>query len=77
MELTEPNGWVVISLKENKVQHRAFLIQIAILSNHQNGRDTHIRQIKIHSPVIKSPISAVDFPYEFTTVKLQQHATIR
>lgn len=24
-----------------------FFVQIAILSNHQNGRDTHIRQIKI------------------------------
>ena len=29
---------------------RTHLIQIAVLSNHQNGRDTHIRQIKIFSP---------------------------
>lgn len=77
LELNEPTGWVIINLKENKGQHRAFLIQIAILSNHQNGRDTHIRQIKIHSPVINSPISVIDFPIDFTTVTLKQHATIR
>ncbi|KAH1019888.1 hypothetical protein HUJ04_009639 [Dendroctonus ponderosae] len=26
-------------------------IQLAVTSNHQNGRDTHMRQIKIHSPM--------------------------
>lgn len=26
------------------------MIQLAILSNHQNGRDTHIRQIKVFGP---------------------------
>ncbi|CAK8989456.1 unnamed protein product [Durusdinium trenchii] len=29
---------------------RTHLIQLAILTNHQNGRDTHIRQIKVHGP---------------------------
>lgn len=28
---------------------RTFMKQIAVISNHQNGRDTHMRQIKIHS----------------------------
>jgi len=26
------------------------MLQIAILSNHLNGRDTHIRQIKVYGP---------------------------
>ena len=25
--------------------------QIVILTNHQNGKDTHLRQIKVHSPI--------------------------
>lgn len=29
---------------------RAYVLQIAILSNHQNGRDTHVRQVKLFSP---------------------------
>lgn len=30
---------------------KAFLFQVAILTNHQNGRDTHIRQVKVFEPV--------------------------
>lgn len=26
------------------------MLQIAVLSNHLNGRDTHVRQIKIYGP---------------------------
>lgn len=77
MELHEPNGWVMIPLKDNKAPIRAFLIQIAILANHQNGRDTHIRQIKIHSPVINTPISVIDLPFDYTSVEFKQHASIR
>jgi anaphase-promoting complex subunit 10 len=28
----------------------AFLVQIAILTNHQNGKDTHLRGVKIFAP---------------------------
>ncbi|KAJ7521221.1 hypothetical protein O6H91_19G042900 [Diphasiastrum complanatum] len=52
VELVEPVGWVNVSLcpNESKEFLRAFLVQLAVLSNHQNGRDTHIRQIKIYGP---------------------------
>ena len=30
---------------------KAFLFQIAILANHQNGRDTHVRLVKVFEPV--------------------------
>ncbi|RWS14448.1 anaphase-promoting complex subunit 10-like isoform X3 [Dinothrombium tinctorium] len=72
MELNEPNGWVVI-----KLNSRAFLVQIAILTNHQNGRDTHIRQIKIHSSVNHSPAMIIPAPFDFTTTTFKQHSTIR
>ncbi|ESO05229.1 hypothetical protein HELRODRAFT_78053 [Helobdella robusta] len=52
VEFIEPTGWVMIPLKNlNETAVRAFMIQIAVLSNHQNGRDTHVRHIKIHSPI--------------------------
>lgn len=28
----------------------AYLLQLAVLSNHQNGRDTHVREAKIYAP---------------------------
>ena len=29
---------------------RAFCVQLAVVSNHQNGRDTHIRQVRVYAP---------------------------
>lgn len=55
---------------------RMFMIQIAVISNHQNGRDTHMRQIKIHSPTEGRGI-AMDAFANFTTLKCQQYSTIR
>lgn len=78
LELKEPNGWVVVPLKDtNNKAIRAFLIQIAIINNHQNGRDTHIRQIKIHSPIRDSVATIFNFPTFFTTTEICKHATIR
>ncbi len=59
-ELNEPSGWVTIlppppEDAEEPASAAArplctHFIQVAILANHQNGRDTHIRQIKIYTP---------------------------
>ena len=55
LQLTEPTGWVVIPLLGLDYKPiRTFMIQVAVLSNHQNGRDTHMRQIKVHSPATSS-----------------------
>uniref|UniRef100_A0A3Q2PIY8 Anaphase-promoting complex subunit 10 n=1 Tax=Fundulus heteroclitus TaxID=8078 RepID=A0A3Q2PIY8_FUNHE len=51
-----------------------FMIQIAVLANHQNGRDTHMRQIKVYTPVEESSIGK--FP-RCTTVDLMMYRTIR
>lgn len=75
VELNEPCGWVVIPLRDmNDKPVRTFMIQIAILSNHQNGRDTHMRHIKIHSPV--QDILAVRNP-AFTSTEMQIYSCIR
>lgn len=52
------------------------MIQIAVISNHQNGRDTHMRQIKIHSPTEGSNYPLEQFG-KFSTVEFQQYTTIR
>lgn len=52
VELENPNGWVRVRLRgaDDASYLRAYFVQIAILANHQNGRDTHVRQIKIFAP---------------------------
>lgn len=79
IEMDKPTGWIVISLKDgNDAYIRACHIQIAVLGNHQNGRDTHLRQVKIYSPVNTGPISAAgDIPNGFSTSMMAQHATLR
>eukprot|EP01135_Chromosphaera_perkinsii_P001233 Nk52_evm6s163 gene=Nk52_evmTU6s163 len=75
-ELEQPQGWLSVVLKRNQTNGqfiRCNLLQIAILANHQNGRDTHLRQIKIYGP--RQP-SVPDCP-EFANVEYSQFACIR
>jgi len=75
--LIEPSGWVHVPIRDIRDRPiRVFMIQIAVTSNHQNGRDTHMRQIKIHSPIENPGVGLENFG-SFSTVEFQQHATIR
>jgi hypothetical protein len=51
-ELEEPCGWVVVPLRPpgGGRSLSAYLLQLAVLSNHQNGRDTHVREAKVYAP---------------------------
>ncbi|RDX63448.1 Anaphase-promoting complex subunit 10, partial [Mucuna pruriens] len=58
VELVKPTGWVYLSLSgvdPRETFVNTFMLQIAVLSNHLNGRDTHVRQIK--EPYSTSAIS--------------------
>mmetsp|Transcript_4027 Transcript_4027/g.5882 ORF Transcript_4027/g.5882 Transcript_4027/m.5882 type:complete len:184 (+) Transcript_4027:469-1020(+) len=55
LELEEPNGWVYIPVGEicnhgGQGVLRAHFLQVEVLAMHQNGRDTHIRQVKVFGP---------------------------
>jgi anaphase-promoting complex subunit 10 len=79
LDLNEPSGWVKIPVKDTKEgKLRTFLIQIAVMSNHQNGRDCHIRQILVHSPVQNRGLMPIqDYPRNFVTVDFLQYNCIR
>ncbi len=81
-ELNEPSGWVTIlparenvSDDSNSQVLRTHFIQVAILANHQNGRDTHIRQIKIYTP--RRHMGQHMCLPEFNTIAFQQYACLR
>lgn len=89
VELNEPNGWIVIELSEpnftsedgfvdeDKKYLRTHLLQVKVLSMHQNGRDTHVRQIKILGPR-NSPKVMANIPYDsFGTSIMKEYAMIR
>ena len=62
--------------RDKKSYLKAFFVQIAILSNHQNGRDTHIRQIKVFGP--RHDIAQVQGgQVSFTTAEFTAFTTVR
>ena len=79
-ELNEPSGWVTIlpptaRMDEAETALRTHFIQVAVLANHQNGRDTHIRQIKIYTP--RRHLGQHMSMPEFNSIAFQQYASIR
>ncbi|XP_055679375.1 anaphase-promoting complex subunit 10 [Lutzomyia longipalpis] len=77
IDLCEPTGWVVIPIRDIRDKAiRTFMIQIAVISNHQNGRDTHMRQIRIHSP-IEGRNCPIENYGNFSSVQFLQYSTIR
>ncbi|GAA5909998.1 hypothetical protein JCM5296_004376 [Sporobolomyces johnsonii] len=99
VELQQPKGWQVLDLggevtaapgyDEEPV--RAHLLQIAIISNHMNGKDMHVRGVRVFAPrpFVASPLlppggnplinvlSLEDDLLSFRTVAFKQHETIR
>ncbi|GAA5987029.1 hypothetical protein JCM10908_000997 [Rhodotorula pacifica] len=84
VDLPNPTGWQVIKLAsgpgssgatgEQEEPLRAHLLQVAILSNHMNGKDTHVRGIKVLAP------KTLDFDDDLVpwrSVEFLQHETIR
>ncbi|KAI5671229.1 hypothetical protein M9H77_11593 [Catharanthus roseus] len=51
-----------------------FMLQIAILQNHLNGRDTHVRQIKVYGP---PPNPIPHQPFQFTSREFITYSTVR
>ncbi|KAJ1625798.1 anaphase-promoting complex, subunit 10/DOC domain-containing protein [Pavlovales sp. CCMP2436] len=87
-ELLEPSGWTTISLMQPPSHDdglsegeraleplRTYFIQLAVLANHQNGRDTHIRQIRVYSPRSRTS-NDMALP-DMNTLEFQMYACVR
>ncbi|GLJ49226.1 hypothetical protein SUGI_1039510 [Cryptomeria japonica] len=77
VELVEPTGWTYISLcpsESREVFVQTFMLQLAVLSNHQNGRDTHIRQVKVYGPY-PNPVPLQEF--QFNSLEFTMYSNLR
>ncbi|KAM3223987.1 hypothetical protein ACQJBY_057403 [Aegilops geniculata] len=77
VELSKPVGWVHISLSGTDPREtfiHTFMLQIAVLANHLNGRDTHVRQIKIYGP---RPNPVPHQPFHFISRECIMYSTVR
>ena len=55
---------------------KTWLLQLAVISNHQNGRDTHIRQIRVFGPR-QDGIKATGHEIGFTSAEFAPYAVVR
>jgi len=95
VELEQPKGWQNFKLGSStgaeadetidptdidSLVVRAHLIQVAIMSNHLNGKDTHVRRIIVYAPR-EQPSALVTIDDDdlrpFTTETFRMHQTIR
>jgi anaphase-promoting complex subunit 10 len=83
-ELNDPTGWVILDLtKSNFVQTedptcvRAHFLQLKITSMHQNGKDTHIRQVKVFGKRESQRVMADLYHDDFKTKEMAQFCVIR
>ncbi|GAA6023943.1 hypothetical protein JCM11491_000298 [Sporobolomyces phaffii] len=80
VELQQAKGWQPMVLTgapgnpDEGQPIRAHLVQIAIISNHMNGKDTHVRGVRVYAP---KPFDLEDDIVPFRTVAFTQHETIR
>lgn len=81
-QFIEPVGWQNVEFDEScpDALLSCYLLKIKFLSNHQNGKDCHVRGIKIFSPVVKildSNNTLGDDCVGFTSNKLIRESMIR
>jgi anaphase-promoting complex subunit 10 len=53
--LNEPNGWIDFEIEyqlqlTSSMPMKVFFLQVVVMANHHDGKDTHVRQIKVFSP---------------------------
>jgi len=80
IDLHQPTGWTHIEFDNGKygsVSHlKTFLVRLLIVANHQHGKDTHLRSVKIYSPITNYSMDSSVLG-SFTSRKLLSESVIR
>ncbi|KAL5485768.1 hypothetical protein ACEPAI_6809 [Sanghuangporus weigelae] len=78
----KPNGWVAFDvsseLNEEGQEFKpvyCYVLQIIILANHMNGKDTHVRGLRILGPL--EDASHEDDPFPFVSSRFKMYECIR
>ncbi|XP_047333646.1 anaphase-promoting complex subunit 10-like [Impatiens glandulifera] len=77
VRLVKPTGWVYISLSGDDPRETfvdTFMLQIAFLCNNLDGKNTHLRQVKVYGPRL-NPVPLQ--PFHFTSKEFITYSTIR
>ncbi|OCH94904.1 anaphase-promoting complex, subunit 10 [Obba rivulosa] len=80
--LDKPDGWITfdVSAEPNEdgdgfIPIHAYILQVIILSNHMNGKDTHVRGLRVLGPLEDG--SEAEDPFPFTTPLFKMYECVR
>jgi len=80
--LDKPDGWLTFDVSaepnddgEGFKPVNAYILQVIVLANHMNGKDTHVRGLRVLGPLEEQTQS--DDPFPFTTQKFKMYECIR
>lgn len=80
IEVKNVNGWALLTFEDNRPWDdllKCHFLRLAIVSNHENGKDTHLRGIRIFAAVKKSYLSNTQLLECFNTGRLLSECNIR
>jgi len=82
VSMDKPNGWVLFDVGNERTRNNngflplnIYAIQIVVAGNHMNGKDTHVRGLRILGT--KDPMIRSDDLLPFTAVEFKMHECIR
>ncbi|KAH9995743.1 anaphase-promoting complex subunit 10 [Russula vinacea] len=81
--LDRPDGWITFDVLQSQATTargcakpiHAYILQVIILANHMNGKDTHVRGMRILGPVEDQ--ASWDDPFPFVDPKFKMYEHIR
>eukprot|EP00056_Hartaetosiga_gracilis_P007829 m.112515 g.112515 ORF g.112515 m.112515 type:complete len:205 (-) comp12787_c0_seq7:2239-2853(-) len=65
------SGFVVVPMGPTENEPiKTFVVHVSIESNHQNGRDTHLRMARVHPPYVSIQYSTAQYSPVFVNVNI-------
>ncbi|CCM04691.1 uncharacterized protein FIBRA_06877 [Fibroporia radiculosa] len=81
--LEKPEGWIIFDVSAEPNEDgdgykpvNAYIIQMIILANHMNGKDTHVRGLRVLGPLDESGEEEED-PFPFVSPQFKMYECIR
>ncbi|KAI0078293.1 anaphase-promoting complex, subunit 10 [Panus rudis PR-1116 ss-1] len=81
--LDKPDGWLTVDVSTEPNEDgegfkpvHAYVIQVVIMANHMNGKDTHVRGLRILGP-LEDTMYDGDDPFPFKSLKFKMYECIR
>ncbi|KAF8510940.1 anaphase-promoting complex, subunit 10/DOC domain-containing protein, partial [Hysterangium stoloniferum] len=79
----KPNGWLLFDVYMEPAEEgdgykplHAYVLQVVVVSNHMNGKDTHVRGLKIFGPLDETHEDG-DEPFPFKSPLFRMYERIR